>query len=205
MTKNNQVEIYNSGEKDGRKQRSSDSRRKIVTAYLTLLREGNITPSAEEVAKKADVGLRTVFRRFKEMELLFREMAVEIEKRFTPELEKPLLSKDWEGLLAELIERKVAIYEDLLPYRRAGQYLKVVSPFVKENMAYWDNWEKQRLEGILPISRQEQPELFAAIAACLSGDHWLSLRDVQGLNPQQATKAMEMVVSSLLVHVESNS
>jgi len=205
VTNNKQAKTEHAGETDGRKQRSNDSRRKIVTAYLALLREGNIIPSAEEVAKKADVGLRTVFRRFNEMELLFREMTVEIEKRFVPELERPWQSKDWEGRLAELIERKAAIYEDILPYHRAGQHVKTISPFVMENTLRWQNVERSRLEYLLPFSQQDQPELFAAFASCLNADNWLHLRDTQGLNPQQAYKTMELTVAALLAHFEISS
>ncbi|HAY44774.1 MAG TPA: transcriptional regulator, partial [Gammaproteobacteria bacterium] len=60
------TEIY-TPTSDGRHQRSRDSKRKIVTAMLELVRAGIIAPTAEEVAARANVGLRTVFRRFKDM------------------------------------------------------------------------------------------------------------------------------------------
>ncbi|MBT5683609.1 MAG: TetR family transcriptional regulator, partial [Gammaproteobacteria bacterium] len=63
---------------DGRKLRSEDSKRRIVSAMLELVREGRMAPTAEEVAKRAEVGLRTVFRRFKDMESLYAEMSVAI-------------------------------------------------------------------------------------------------------------------------------
>lgn len=42
---------------------------------LELVREGDISPSAELVAARADVGLRTVFRHFKDLDSLYREMS----------------------------------------------------------------------------------------------------------------------------------
>ena len=66
---------------DGRKLRSQDSKRRIVAAMLELVREGRIAPTAEEVANRAEVGLRTVFRRFKDMESLYAEMAVAIDSK----------------------------------------------------------------------------------------------------------------------------
>ena len=47
---------------DGRKLRSEDSKRRIVSAMLELVREGKMAPTAEEVANRAEVGLRTVFQ-----------------------------------------------------------------------------------------------------------------------------------------------
>ena len=57
-------------ERDGRRLRSQDSRARIVAAMLDLIREGEIAPSAELVASRANVGLRTVFRHFKDMDSL---------------------------------------------------------------------------------------------------------------------------------------
>ena len=51
---------------------------------LELVREGRIAPTAEEVAQRASVGLRTVFRRFKDMESLYAEMSVAIGERVAP-------------------------------------------------------------------------------------------------------------------------
>ncbi|MFX8786073.1 hypothetical protein ABTM90_19835, partial [Acinetobacter baumannii] len=49
---------------DGRRQRGQNNRARIVKAVLELTREGTFTPSAEQVARRADVSLRTVFRHF---------------------------------------------------------------------------------------------------------------------------------------------
>jgi AcrR family transcriptional regulator len=55
-------------EADGRRQRSSRSRERIVLAMIDLIRAGEMSPAAARVAEKANVGLRTVFRHFEEME-----------------------------------------------------------------------------------------------------------------------------------------
>ena len=57
---------------DGRRLRSQVSRAKIVEALMTLVEAGQVDPSAEEVAATAGVGLRSVFRHFKDMESLRR-------------------------------------------------------------------------------------------------------------------------------------
>ncbi|WP_415427269.1 TetR/AcrR family transcriptional regulator, partial [Staphylococcus borealis] len=63
---------------DGRRRRSQDSRARIVQAMLDLVREGDVSPSAELVAARADVGLRTVFRHFSDLDSLYREMSAVI-------------------------------------------------------------------------------------------------------------------------------
>ena len=67
---------------DGRHLRSQLSRDNIVTAMLELIEAGAISPSAEDVAARARVGLRSVFRHFKDMESLRREMLNRLAKDY---------------------------------------------------------------------------------------------------------------------------
>ena len=57
--------------KDGRRRRARNNRQRIVAAMIELIGEGHITPGAEDVAARAGVGLRTVFRHFNDMESLY--------------------------------------------------------------------------------------------------------------------------------------
>ena len=59
---------------DGRRQRSQASRAKIVTAFMELIESGDPSPSAARVAKRAGVGLRSVFRHFDDMDSLYAEI-----------------------------------------------------------------------------------------------------------------------------------
>ena len=59
---------------DGRINRSIVTRKKIVDALTALVFEGHITPTAEQVAQRANVGLHTVFRHFDDMDSLCREV-----------------------------------------------------------------------------------------------------------------------------------
>src|SRR5215472_10436539 len=61
-------------EADGRKHRSQKSQLLIVNAMLELVAQGNLEPSADQIAEIAKVGRRSVFRHFKDMDSLYREM-----------------------------------------------------------------------------------------------------------------------------------
>ena len=88
---------------DGRRLRSADSRRRIVAALMQLVEAGDLEPSAESVAEKAGVGLRSVFRHFKDMEGLRREMNAIVEARLRGIIENPLPGRDWRERLDALI------------------------------------------------------------------------------------------------------
>src|SRR3546814_12219563 len=71
--------------------------------YTTLCRS-EVTPSAEQVAARADVGLRTVFRHFKDMESLYREMSAAIEREVIPVMRRPFKAQVWRDRAVELVE-----------------------------------------------------------------------------------------------------
>ncbi|MBT6422528.1 MAG: TetR family transcriptional regulator, partial [Porticoccaceae bacterium] len=62
---------------DGRLLRSKKSRRLIIEAIIELIDEGFLIPTAQQVAERADVGIRSVFRHFDDMDDIF-ETANEI-------------------------------------------------------------------------------------------------------------------------------
>ena len=49
---------------DGRIQRSERSRQLIIDAMVAMINAGHMIPTAQQVADKADVAIRTVFRHF---------------------------------------------------------------------------------------------------------------------------------------------
>jgi TetR/AcrR family transcriptional regulator of autoinduction and epiphytic fitness len=60
------------GESDGRRLRRQRNRDAVVAALLDLYREGNLDPSAEEVAHRSGVSARSVFRYFDDVRDLAR-------------------------------------------------------------------------------------------------------------------------------------
>ena len=67
---------------DGRRRRGLDNRAKIVAALMEIVRSGEVAPGAEQVAARADVGLRTVFRHFQDMDSLYSEVSALMEREF---------------------------------------------------------------------------------------------------------------------------
>ena len=82
---------------DGRVRRSQRSGQAIVEALMELVGEGVLEPTAQQVAERAHVGIRTVFRRFSDMESLFAEMDARLQAEAVP----LLLGGRPQGRLAE--------------------------------------------------------------------------------------------------------
>jgi len=187
-----------SPETDGRKLRTNDSRKKIVDAFLNLIKEGNVSPSAEEVASSASVGLRTVFRRFNEMELLHRELVTETQARFLPQFLVPFKSTHWRDQLDESLERRAEIFELLMPFRIAAKVHMHNSEFIKTNMMRWNTTQEKVIEHLMPFSAKDEPVKMAAVIASMSFENWIQMRTLQKLSAKQAKAVMVYMTEAAL-------
>lgn len=170
---------------DGRRRRSQTSRDKIVAAMLELVAEGRITPSADEVASRAKVGLRTVFRHFADMESLYAALTHTLAEQYEMWL-IPFDSSDWREQLVEVVERRTATYERLLPFKRAGDAHRHMSPAMQEQYARILEIMRQRLESFLPASITDDAVRFETIDLMLSFEVWQRLCDEQRLASSEA-------------------
>ena len=82
------IDIFksNMAKQDGRTLRSVKSQKLIVDAVIKLIREGNLEPTAQVVADKSGVGIRTVFRQFDDMENLLKSVDAELSKDYNFEV-----------------------------------------------------------------------------------------------------------------------
>ncbi len=183
---------------DGRKLRSEDSKRKIVSAMLDLVREGRIAPTAEEVANRANVGLRTVFRRFKDMESLYAEMSVAINERVASIIDSPPSDADWKNNLRHLVDRRLGVYEVIMPYRVAADALKFQSTVLLSKHMEIVREERQKLIEVLPDFLINDHILIEALEAALSFDMFNQLRNDQRLSAEETAEVVRKIVNSLL-------
>lgn len=181
---------------DGRRRRSQQSRDRIVVAMMALVEEGKLTPIAEQVAERAQVGLRSVFRHFNDMESLFAEMALRLARYYQPAT-TPFVSSDWRGRLAEAIERRIAIFEKLLPYKRAADVRRHSSPAIQNTYAATSQMMRARLGDMLPPHLKDDATAFETLDFLLSADSWQRLRIEQGLSIETARAIIEAQVRAL--------
>lgn len=98
---------------DGRRLRSQRSKKAIIDAALSLMEDGILVATAQQVAERAGVGIRSFFRHFEDMESL--TLAIDGEIRDSYEL--LFLGGDREGTLQERLEHAIAhratVYDSL--------------------------------------------------------------------------------------------
>jgi len=183
---------------DGRRQRSSRSREQIVRAMIDLIRAGEMQPAAARVAEKANVGLRTVFRHFEEMDTLNREISAIVEAEILPLVEKPFEGKTWRLQLDELLDRRAYIYERIMPLKIAGSLQRFRSHFLMEDYNRFLRMERQGLKRVLPAKIVNDAVLFSAIEMATGFQAWRRLRHDQRLSVADAQKVLRFTVEKLV-------
>lgn len=163
---------------------------------MELVEEGQLSPIAEQVAERAQVGLRSVFRHFNDMDGLYAEMSARLARHYQPAL-APFVSTDWRGQLAEAIERRIGIFEVLLPYKRAADAHRHTSSAIQNTHAATSQLLRARLRGMLPPHLQDDPIAFETLDFLLSADSWQRLRIEQGLSVETARAIIEAQVRAL--------
>ena len=189
---------------DGRRQRSSNSRRKIITAMFELLREGDISPTAASVADKAGVGLRTVFRHFEVMDSIYAEMAEQLTAANMPTVRAPFTASDWREQLMEVADRTAELYERVFPFQVAMSVRRYQSDFLQRQFDWEAGVLRAALKAILPNNMARDLSVVAAIEVTLSFSTWARLRTDQGLSAQRAQDVICRMIESLIARHDAH-
>jgi len=97
---------------DGRFARSQKTKDAIVKALLKLLRNTPF-PTAEQVAKESKIGLRTVYRQFKDMESIYLSLHEECMHSLGQMFNSDAgLDRSFEERVSFAISERLAIYEE---------------------------------------------------------------------------------------------
>ena len=121
---------------DGRRARRDRNRETVVDAILSLYREGNVSPSLDEIAERSGVSHRSVFRYFEDLDELDR---VAIERHFLtlePYLELDgSVAEELDGRVAQFVDHRLALYEFAAPVARVGRVRALQSDILMDNLS----------------------------------------------------------------------
>ena len=183
---------------DGRVRRGERSRQAIVEALLDLVGRGVLQPTAQQVAARAGVGIRSVFRHFSEMDGLFAAMNAHLEG----DVRRLLQGGRRDGPLAQrvraLARQRATLFERIAPYRRAANLQRWRSRFLT-------NRHREMLRALRADRHEWLPELDGAPTALREGvdlalgfEAWDHLRADRRLRQNVALGVMEQMVLALV-------
>jgi len=188
---------------DGRRAWRDRNLSAVVDALLDLFAEGNLRPSADEIAARSGVSRRSVFRYFDDLDGLDR---VAIERQIARVSHLVELAGVGEGRLADRIERLVAqrlrLFEAILPVARVSRLRAPFEPVVADELARSRRLFRQQVQRhfapeLTQLAPGERNAVTGAAEVLCSFEGFELLR----LGHQQSTKQIADVVSGGLTRL----
>ena len=188
---------------DGRTARGQRTRSSVVDALLALQEEGDLSPTAQQVAARAGVALRTVFGHFSDMETLWAEAGQrELDKLGS--LAQPVdPALPQERRVADFCASRARVLEALLPVLRAARLREHASPQLLTNRRLFIEAGDAEAEQVFAVEldalddRARARQLDALYLAA-SASAWEALRHDRDLSVEDATSVMRRLVGAVL-------
>ena len=190
--------VTQKNEADGRRMRSERSRRAIIDATLSLMNDGILIPTAQAIAERAGVGIRSFFRHFADMDTLFSA----VDEQGRDKTEARFLGGDREGTLEERIQHAIERHADAyeaesnIILSTAAQLWR--SEVLRRNYAHYQRGLRHDLNDWLPELKKLSRNKREAIDAIASFEMWHRLRYHQGLSKKSTIKLLVELINELI-------
>jgi len=183
---------------DRRRKRGEESRGRISTAFIEIVGEGTVAPTATEIARRAKVGRRSVFRHFRDMDALYCEMTQHASCLLHRALKSAGTTEDIASRLAEMIHVRRCAYEQIMPFQIAAQAHRHQSIRLRVHLQNFADLQRTSVLQHLPQKLFEDRARTEAIDLALSFDTWVRLRREQQLSPEAAERVVVTTCAALL-------
>ncbi len=186
---------------DGRRLRRAQNREAVIDALLALFRDGNYQPGMAEIAARAGLSLRSVFRYFDDVDDLHRAAAIRQIALVLPLLEVPVsAAAPTAEKVAAVVAARSALYEQIGPAARAlraGAHRHApLAAELTRNRAFLRSQ-------LAAVFGPDPAALLPALDVLCSFESWELLRHDQGLSRAAAERALTDAHRALLgVHEE---
>jgi AcrR family transcriptional regulator len=186
------------GRIDGRTARSERTRNAIVDAQLQLIREGDLRPTADRIAKQAGVSLRALWSHFADMEALFAASG----KRVLELRDAAHKQIKADRPLAERIDaycaQRARLLEQIGPTAKAAA---IKEPF-SETLQHYRKLHVARVRNELATLFEAEvdgnEELLNALTAVSMWPTWSTWREAMGMSAAASRRVLARTVTSLL-------
>lgn len=191
---------------DGRSTRAARTRAAVVEALLTLNDQGNLRPTARDIAEQAGVSLRSLYVHFDDLEALIVEAGRRHTERLVERLPPLVTDGDLDLRLDAFLARRRTIHEFGAGVRRAAQLQEPFSPVLKEALAKGRQALRSdvkaafaaELAAAADVSITRRRRLLDALDIVTSPAAWESLRIHQDLSVDEAAAQVRDMVLAFI-------
>jgi TetR/AcrR family transcriptional regulator of autoinduction and epiphytic fitness len=188
---------------DGRVLRRRRNRTAALDAFLSLIDEGDLRPTAQAIASRAGLSVRSVFHHFDDLEQIYALAGERVLQRLAPDLE-PIdgdLSRDERLELFAL--RRTRLLEALHPIAQAARPREPFSDQLRDNRDMLNARLRAQTEGAFACELAGLPahhrQLIAdTLALSTEWGTWYLLREELHLAPAQAGQRFRVLLNQLI-------
>jgi AcrR family transcriptional regulator len=191
-----EMSVSEKSEVDGRTLRGERNRQALLNAALQMLEEGNLAPSAQEIAQRAGVGLRGVFRHFGDMEGLFVATEELLRDRGAARFTGGNREGSFRERLLHAVETHAHAYEEECNVFLATQAQRWRSAHLRKSYDRSNRQLRRDLEDWLPELETLPAHRREAVDAAASFETWNRLREHQH---QSVEATIDIVYDTLKV------
>lgn len=180
---------------DGRTLRREQNREAVLDAMVALFQQGSYQPTTDEIAARAGISPRSLFRYFTDVEDLSRAV---IDRELL--VSQPLLEIDVDAQaplderVRRLVANRVRLFETIAPTARAARVAATRNPTIAAQLGERRAHLRRQVRRVLAPPAGTLP----ALDALCSFETYELLRHDQGLSKPKATQALVAGVHALL-------
>lgn len=190
------------GKVDGRRARGIRTRDAIVSALMDLIAEGDIAPTAQRIADRAGVSVRSVYQHFTDVEGLYADASARtfdwvqsVTKDVDPSW--PLKRR-----IDEFAAGRASILEMLTPFSRAARLIEPTSASIRQNRLAMQRWGRDRIARVFAselhkLEGSARSSMLAALDTMSSAEAWEHLR-TSGHSVKSARQIVRTGIAALL-------
>ena len=191
-------------ESDGRHARRGRNRLAVVDAMLKLYAAGNLDPSSDEIAERAGLSPRSLFRYFDDIDDLVRVAVARQHERVVPLAE---LDTDSSAPLNErvqrLVKQRLRLFDGIASVGTVARIRAPFQPLIAAELstarAYWRDQLRQLFAPELrALAKPTAVSVVASIDVLTSYESVQLMRDDQHLAPAEIAAALAHSVSVLV-------
>jgi AcrR family transcriptional regulator len=187
--------------RDGRRARRHRSRDLAVDALLDLLTEGVTRPTAQQVAERSGVSLRSIFRIFDDVDTLHSEAAArQLERTRHLFVEVPATGSR-AARIDTVVDLHDRLYRSVAPVRRAAIRAAPESAALRNQLALGRTWLRAEIERVFAqelAAHADDGATLAGVELALTFEAWDQLASGQELNGPARRAAMVRLLTALL-------
>ena len=184
---------------DGRRLRREQNREAVLDAMVSLFTEGALQPTTDEIAERAGVSARSLFRYFDDVEDLYRA-AIErhlaaarplLDLGVGPEAPLPVR-------VERLVDARLRMYDAVGPAARAARASAHRSPVVAGQLREARSFLRRQLRSLFAPELAGRPAVLPAVDVLCSFESYDLLRGDQRMSRASAEAALTAALMELL-------